>query len=72
MKIIRVKAFPNAKRNEIVEDGGRLNVYLKAKPLDGEANKLLIEALSTHFGAKKSEIKIIRGQKSREKTVSVG
>ncbi len=72
MKTINVKAYPNAKRNEIVEDGNRLRVYLKAKPLDGEANRLLIEALSEHFGAKKSEIRIIRGQKSREKTVSIG
>jgi len=66
-----VKVVPNAKQNKVVEEAGRLKVYLTAPPVEGKANKDLIEFLSEHFGVKKNKIKIIRGEKLRDKVVEI-
>lgn len=50
---------------------GALKVALHAKPVEGEANRVLIEALSAHFKVPKSKIKILKGLHSRHKTVEV-
>ena len=67
-----VKVIPNAKHAEIVEEKeGALKVKLKAKPQDGEANKALINLLADHFKAKKKDVKILNGLKSRNKIVEI-
>lgn len=68
---LNIKVIPNAKQNKIVEEVGRFKVYLTAPPVGGKANKALIEFLAEHFGVKKNQIKIVRGEKSREKVVVV-
>ena len=68
---LSVRVIPNAKQNRIVEEEGRFKVYLTAPPIEGKANKALIEFISEHFSVKKSKIKIIRGEKSREKVLEI-
>lgn len=48
-----------------------LVVKIREKPVDGEANRWVIEALSKFFKVPKSSIKIIRGYTSREKVVDM-
>jgi uncharacterized protein len=48
-----------------------LVVKIREKPVDGEANKWLIEALSEFFDVPKSRITIIQGHTSREKVVEI-
>lgn len=48
-----------------------LVVKIREKPVDGEANKWLIEALSEFFDVPKSRIHIVLGHTSREKVVEV-
>lgn len=48
-----------------------LIVKIREKPIDGEANKWLIEALSDFFDVPKSRITILRGHTLREKVVEV-
>jgi len=68
-----IKVIPRAKVNKIVEESkGSLKVHLTAPAVDGKANKALIVALAEHFKVKKRQIKIIRGEKSREKVVEIG
>ena len=69
--LINIRVIPNAKQNKIVKEQARLKVYLTAPPVEGKANKALIEFLAEHFGVKKSKITIIRGQKSRDKLVGI-
>lgn len=69
--IINVKVIPNAKENKVLKEKDRLKVYVKAPAVDGKANKVLIEVLSKHFKTKKSNIRIIKGEKAREKVVEV-
>ncbi len=70
-QIIEVRVVPNAKRNEIKDEEGKFKVYITAPPVDGKANKLLIEILAKHLGVKKSHINIIKGEKSRDKIIQI-
>ena len=48
-----------------------LKIYLTAIPVDGKANKELIKLLAGKMGVSKSRIKIIKGEKSKEKVIEV-
>jgi uncharacterized protein len=48
-----------------------LIVKIREKPVDGEANRWLIEALSEFFDVPKSRITILHGHTSREKVVNI-
>ena len=66
--LITVK--PGTSQEKVVETApGELTRYLRAKPHDGEANTALIKILAKYFGIPKTSIKIIRGAKSRTKTI---
>lgn len=70
--ILSVKVFPNSKKNEVKETGeNSLAARLNAPPEKGKANAKLIEALAEHFGVPKSSVKILRGHKTRNKTVEI-
>ena len=79
---LNIKVIPNAKQNKLVHEAGRDNpvplgnryrvkVYLTAPPVDGKANKALIEFLSEYYKVKKSAVRILRGEKGREKVVEI-
>lgn len=69
---IKVKVQPRASRNSIEgAQGGLLKIRLTAPPVEGEANRRLIEFLSEELGIRKSALTIEAGQKSREKRVRV-
>lgn len=67
--IINIKISPNAKKNEIINEGEFVKVKITAQPIDGKANKALIEFLSKNFKIPKTSIKILKGETSKEKTV---
>lgn len=46
-------------------------VWIRAKPIDGEANKSLVDFLSEYFKTPKNKISILKGHTSRYKTVSI-
>jgi uncharacterized protein (TIGR00251 family) len=66
-----VKVIPNAKQNRIVAEPGRLKVYLTAPPVDGKANRALIELLAEHFNVKRSAVRILCGETGREKVAAI-
>ena len=66
--LITVK--PGSSQEKIVETtSNELTVYLRAKAHDGEANTALIKLLSKHFNVPKTSITIVKGAKSRHKTI---
>jgi len=69
---IRVRVVPRAKKECISEEGGNFKVYVRAPAIDNKANKALIEVLARYFNIKKRNIRIVRGEKSREKIVEIG
>ncbi len=70
-KIIVVKVIPRAKKISIKEEDGMLKVYVAAPAIDGRANKDLMVSLAKYFGVRKSSLTIIKGLKSRIKTISI-
>jgi len=70
-KIIEVRVVPGAKKNEVKKEDQALKVYLTAPPVEGKANKLLIEILAKYFNCRKSDLKIIRGERSRNKYIQI-
>ncbi len=67
-----IKIIPKSSKTEIVErDDDFLKIKLCAIPEKGKANEVLIKFLSKHFKTPQSNIKIIKGTKSREKIVLI-
>lgn len=70
--IYTVIVKPNSKKGPlVVEQGGELTVYLREKPIDGEANIALVKVLSKYFHVAKSCISIKTGARGRHKIVEV-
>ena len=68
---IEIKVIPGAKKNAITQEKGGWKVHLNAPAVDGKANKALVDLLAGHFRVRKSQIEIIKGLKSRHKTISI-
>ena len=70
---ITVKVMPRAKKTELagLMDDGTLKIRLAAPPVDGAANKALIEFLAETLGIAKSQIDIIAGETSERKLLSL-
>jgi len=70
---LTIKVIPRSSENKIAEtmSDGTLKVKLTAAPVDGAANKSLINILAKHFGVAKSKIKILKGETSKMKVVEI-
>lgn len=68
----QIKVKPNSKQ-QIIEEAldGSLTIHLKSPPVDGKANKELIEILAKRFDVSKSQIRIKSGLSSRNKLVEI-
>lgn len=68
----QIKVKPNSKKQAVEESAdGSLTVHLKSPPVDGKANKELIEILAETFNVSKSQIRIKSGLSSRNKLVEI-
>ena len=69
---IDVRVVPRAGRSGLGgERDGRLVVRLAAPPVDGAANDALIELLATLCERPKRAVRIVSGERSRSKRVSI-
>lgn len=68
-RFINVRVIPKARKNDVMEFAGGFKVYLTAPPAEGKANKALLEVLARHLNLKKSQLNIIKGEKSRNKVI---
>ena len=70
--LINLKISPNASKNEIIKtDEGLLKIKITARPVDGKANKALIEFLSKSLKVPKTSIEILKGHSGKEKTLLI-
>lgn len=69
--IIRLKISPNASKNEIIKTEDGVKIKITAQPIDGKANKCLVEFISKKYKIPKSSIEIVRGETSKEKTILI-
>ncbi len=69
--LLQVKISPNASKNNIIKDETGVKVKLTAQPIEGKANKALVEFLSKQFKIPKTSIEILKGETSKEKTLLI-
>ncbi len=69
--VISLKISPNASKNEIIKTPEGVKVKITAQPIDGKANKCLVEYLSKLFKVPKTSIEILKGETSKEKTLLI-
>ena len=67
--VVSFKISPNAKKNEIIKDESGIKIKITAQPVEGKANKALVEFLSKQFKIPKTSIKILKGETSKDKTI---
>lgn len=65
--IVNIKISPNSKKNEIIKTDTEIKIKITAQPIDGKANKCLIEFLSKTFKIPKTSIEILKGETSKDK-----
>lgn len=69
---LTVKVKPNAKKPRLVQEAdGSWTAYLQSPPVDGKANRELIQVLAKQFGVPKSAVSISIGAGSRQKVVAI-
>jgi uncharacterized protein (TIGR00251 family) len=69
---IEIRVIPRAKRDEVAgERDGRLLVRTSAPPVDDKANAAVCRILAAHLGVAARDVVIVKGQRSRDKTVRV-
>lgn len=68
---ITVKVKPNSERQSVKVENDIYTINLNSPPLEGRANKELIEVLSDYFNIPKSKIEIINGHKGRVKIIDI-
>lgn len=65
--VLQLKISPNASKNAILKDDTGIKIKLTAQPIEGKANKALVEFLSKQLKIPKTSIEILRGETSKDK-----
>ena len=69
---IFVMAKPKSKKPSVVQvDLAHFVVAVSEAPTDGKANEAIARALAKHLGVRRSDIVLLRGEKSKEKVFVV-
>jgi uncharacterized protein (TIGR00251 family) len=69
---IKVYVAPRSSANSVVGvHDGEIKVALTAPPVDGAANKALVEFLAKKLGVPKSAVSLMSGETSRHKVVQI-
>jgi uncharacterized protein (TIGR00251 family) len=69
---IETRIIPRASRNEIVGiENGVARIRVTSPPVDGKANKAVTELLSKQLGVPKKDVRIVSGEKSRNKKIRI-
>lgn len=69
---IQVKVKARAKREGVEKiDETHYVVAVNEPPVDGKANQAVAEALADHLGLKRSQVRLVLGQTSRNKVFDI-
>lgn len=69
--VIRLKIIPNSSKNDIIYEENNVKIKITAQPVENKANKALIEFLAKKLKIAKSNIKILKGELNKEKTLLI-
>jgi uncharacterized protein (TIGR00251 family) len=69
---IKIKVEPRSSKSGVVGlYGDALKVKLTSPPVEGKANKELVEVLAKECGIRKSDVEIVSGKSSKNKLVRI-
>lgn len=70
--LLKLHVTPRGSRNEISGwRGDTLCVKITAPPVEGAANAAIVKFVADRLGLRKSQIELVSGDKSREKTLRI-
>lgn len=74
--ILSVVAHPWSKRNLVKKEQNMFwetiyHVYTSSKPIDGEANKAVLELMADFLWLKKYQIRLVSGETSKHKKFDI-
>lgn len=68
---LAVRAHPGASRSRAEWDGSTLHVWVTAPPVEGGANRALLEVVAAALGVRRSKVALVEGERSRQKVLEV-
>ena len=72
MMTVSVRVHPGASREDIVLlADGSLDVRLRARAVEGQANAALVDLLAERLRLRRREVEIVAGARSRQKRVRI-
>lgn len=72
MMTITAKIHPNSKhREEVVEGGEFVEIYVKAPAVEGRANEAARKVLAKYYGVAPSYVTLVRGATSKFKVFEI-
>ena len=70
--MFRVRVQPGASKNEIVGvQQDALKIRISAPPVEGKANRALVQFLAEQLTVKRSQVEILNGHATRRKTIHI-
>ena len=70
--LIKVKVFPSSKEEEIIKKSeDSFEIKVKGKPIKGLANKEVIKILASYFNISRSNVRLIKGFRQRNKIFKI-
>jgi uncharacterized protein (TIGR00251 family) len=69
--IVVVRVTPKASRNVVMVQDGAVRVYVTCVPENGKATKAVVKLLAKTLGVSKSQVTLLRGAISRDKTFRI-
>lgn len=70
--LVSVRAVPNAPKNQVVGvQGNTVKIRLKAPPVDGKANEVLVHFLSKTLRLPRNQVHLSGGTTSRNKSILI-
>lgn len=70
--LLKLHVTPRGSRNEIIgRRGDSLCVKITAPPVEGAANEAIVKFIAGALGVRRSQVEIVSGEKSREKTLRI-
>lgn len=70
--LIKAKVSPNAAKDEIIKESkDSFSISVKAKPVQGMANRAVVELLASYFKIPDSCVRLVKGFKERNKVFEI-
>jgi len=69
---LSVKVHPNAGKDVLVSTGpGRFEAWVKAKPVQGDANESIVSLIARAFKVSREQVRLVKGHHGRHKVFKV-